>query len=156
VKKKKKKKKKPRPNHPGKNKFPPNLPVEEITLEPEEDTSSMKYIGNEITETLDYSPGVLKLRRVIRPKYLEQSTSRITKKPKQKIYIADLPSRPILKGIPEAGLLSHIFVCKYIDHLPFYRIIQRFKRDYDWDPSRTTVSGWLHPLLPDPVLLTCP
>lgn len=137
-----KKIKKPRPNHKGRNQFPPHLPVDTIRLEPEGDTSKMKYIGDEITETLDYVPGVLKIRRIVRPKYLEETISRITKKPKQRILIADLPGRPIPKGIAEAGLLAHIFVCKYIDHLPFYRTIQRFKRDYDWDPSRTTISGW--------------
>jgi len=138
----KKKIKKSRPNHGGRNKLPTNLPVETITIEPEEDTSGMKYIGDEVTETLDYTPGVLKIRRVIRPKYLKETTSRITKKPKQQIILAELPDRPIPKGIPEAGLLAHIFVCKYIDHLPFYRLTQRFKRDYDWDPSATTISGW--------------
>ena len=138
----KKKTKKPRPNHGGRNNLPTNLPVEVITIEPEEDTTGMKHIGDEVTETLDYTPGILKIRQVVRPKYLKETTSRITKKPKQQIILAELPDRPIPKGIPEAGLLAHIFVCKYIDHLPFYRLIQRFKRDYDWNPSRTTISGW--------------
>lgn len=140
----KKKRKKPRPNHGGRNKLPDNLPVEIITIEPQEDTTDMKHIGDEVTETLDYTPGVLKIRRVVRPKYLKKSTSRITKKPKQEIILAQLPGRPIPKGIPEAGLLAHLFVCKYIDHLPFYRLIQRFKRDYGWDPSRATISGWFN------------
>jgi transposase len=142
---------KPRPNHPGKNQFPAHLPVDTIILEPNEDTSGMKYIGDEVTETLDYSPGVLKIRRVIRRKYVEQTSDPLS--PTQRIHIAALPVRPIPKGIPEAGLLAHIFVCKYIDHLPFYRTIQRFKRDYDWEPSRATMSGWfneccrlMHPL----------
>ena len=134
--------KKPRPNHPGRKPFPPNLPIEEIRLEPTEDISQMKYIGDEVTETLDYVEAILKIQRIIRPKYLEQTISETTKKPIKRIVIAELPSRPIRKGIAEAGLLSHIFVCKYIDHLPFYRIIERFKRDYNWDLSRTTVSGW--------------
>jgi len=138
----KKKIKKPRPNHGGRNKLPTNLPVEIITIEPQQDTTGLKHIGDEVTETLDYTPGVLKIRQVVRPKYLKETTSRITKKPKQQIILAELPGRPIPKGIPEAGLLAYIFICKFIDHLPFYRLIQRFKRDYGWDPSRTTISGW--------------
>ena len=138
----KKKVKIPRTAHGGRNKLPSNLPVEIIRVEPEQDTTGMKHIGDEITETLDYTPGVLKIRRYIRPKYVKQQTNVVPKKNSPQIIIAPLPSRPIPKGISEAGLLAHIFVCKYIDHLPFYRLIQRFKRDYGWDPSRTTVSGW--------------
>ncbi len=48
-----KKVKKPRSNHGGRNQFPPHLPIDTITIEPEEDTSKMKHIGDEITETLD-------------------------------------------------------------------------------------------------------
>lgn len=138
----KKKTKIPRPAHKGRNKLPSHLPVEIIRLEPEQDVTGMKHIGDEITETLDYIPCDLKILRYIRPKYVKQQTSGTPKKNKQQIIIAPPPSRPIPKGIPEAGLLAHIFVCKYIDHLPFYRLIQRFNRDYNWDPSRTTISGW--------------
>ena len=138
----KKTKKKPRPNHAGRNKLPSNLPVERIVIEPQEDTTGMTHIGDEITQTLDYTPGVLKIRQVIRPKYLKQTKAGVAKNTKQQIIVAPLPSRPIPKGIPEAALLAYIFTCKYIDHLPFYRLIQRFKRDYGWDPSRSTISGW--------------
>ncbi|MBK8632837.1 MAG: transposase [Saprospiraceae bacterium] len=31
----------------------------------------------------------------------------------------------------EASLLSHLIVSKFIDHLPFYRQIQIFKREFD-------------------------
>ena len=44
------------------------------------------------------------------------------------IFIAPLPSRVIDKGIPSAGLLAYILVSKFIGHLPYYRIIQIFKR----------------------------
>jgi len=44
-------------------------------------------------------------------------------------------------------------VCKFIDHMPFYRQIQRFKRDYNWEVSDSTINEWfvacctlMHPL----------
>jgi transposase len=34
---------------------------------------------------------------------------------------APLPSRPIERGRPGPGLLAHVLVSKYADHLPLYR-----------------------------------
>ena len=110
--------------HPGRN----ELPVQEITIEPEEDTTGMIRIGEEVTETLEYTPASLVNKRTIRPKY--------AKKDEEGVVIAKLPPRPIDKCIAEASLLSHICVKKFIDHLPFYRQIKIFERDYDYHPSK--------------------
>ncbi|MEO6105468.1 MAG: IS66 family transposase, partial [Cyclobacteriaceae bacterium] len=98
--------------HPGRNAIPDHLPVEEVIIEPEEDTSGMKKIGEEITETLEYTPASLVKKRTIRLKYAKPDGDGIV--------IGQLPSRPIPKAIAEASLLSHIIVAKFIDHLPFY------------------------------------
>jgi len=45
--------KKARKNHPGRIPLPDHLPVEEIILEPEEDTTGMKCIGREVTDQLE-------------------------------------------------------------------------------------------------------
>lgn len=120
--------------HPGRNKLPENLPVEEIIIEPDVDTSNMKKVGEEITETLKYTPASLIKKRIIRPKYVDRA--------EEKFYIAELPSRPLLKSIAESCLLSHLFVNKFVNHLPFYRQIQMFKRDYEWDLSDSTLNDW--------------
>lgn len=131
--------------HPGRAELPDHLPVEEVVIEPKEDTSGMKRIGEEITETLEYTPASLVKKRIIRPKYAMPDG--------EGVVIGPLPSRPIPKCIAEASLLSHIIVSKFIDHLPFYRQIQRFKRDYQWEVSDSTINEWfvavctlLHPL----------
>ncbi|KAA1241546.1 IS66 family transposase, partial [Aquimarina sp. RZ0] len=59
------------------------------------------------------------------------------------VLIAELPSRPIDKSIAEACLLAHVLVSKYIDHLPFYRQIQIFKRDFGWEPAQSTLGDWM-------------
>lgn len=64
-------------------------------------------------------------KRTIRPKY--------AKKEGEGVLIAQLPSRPLEKSIAEASLLAHILVSKFVDHLPFYRQIQRFHRDFGWN-----------------------
>jgi len=111
------------------------LPVREVVIEPEEDTTGLKKIGEEISETLEHTPASLIKRRTIRPKYAKAND--------EGIIIANLPSRPIDKSIVEACLLSHILVSKYIDHLPFYRQIQMFKRDFRWEPAQSTMSDWM-------------
>jgi transposase len=40
-----------------------------------------------------------------------------------------MPSRPIERGRPGAGLLAHVLVSKYADHLPLYRQSQIYARE---------------------------
>lgn len=120
--------------HAGRNKLPEHLPVEVITIEPKEDTTDLKKIGEEVTESLKYTPASLVLIRTIRPKY--------AKKDQEGILIAPMPNRAIHKCIAESSLLSHIITHKFVDHQPFYRQIQGFKRDYEWELSSSTVNDW--------------
>jgi hypothetical protein len=55
---------------------------------------------------------------------------------------APLPSRPIERGRPGPGLLAHVLVSKYADHLPLYRQSQIFDRD-GIDLDRSTLSDWV-------------
>lgn len=85
------------------------------------------------SEILEYIPASLVKRHTFRPKY--------AKKDQQGVLIAPLPTRPIDKSIAEACLLAYILVSKYVDHLPFYRQIQRFKREFGWEPASSGYSG---------------
>lgn len=121
--------------HPGRNAFPEHLPVEEEIIEPEEDITGMVHIGDEVSETVEYTPASLYVHRIIRPKYAP-------KEGEGEIKIASLPSKPIDKGIAGSSLLAWLLVSKFVDHLPFYRIRQQFKRDYDWEVSASTINDW--------------
>ena len=121
--------------HQGRNALPEHLPVKEIIIEPEQDVTGLTKIGEEITETLEYTPASLVKRRTIRPKYAKAKG--------EGIIIGQLPSRPIEKSIAEASLLAHILVNKYVDHLPLYRQIQMFKRDFGWNASQSTFCDWV-------------
>mgnify|MGYP000085120329 CR=1 FL=1 len=134
---------KEREPHPGRLSFPEHLPVEEIIVEPNIDTTGMICIGKEITEELEYTPSQLSVRRIIRPKYATgQTEGEQADNEKQKsIIIAELPSRPINKCMAGSGLLSHIMVSKFVDHLPFYRQIEIFKRD-KVEIKSSTIDGW--------------
>ena len=126
-------KKNKRENHHGRLPLPSHLPVEEIIIEPNENTEDLKCIGKEVTDELELVPAKLFIRRYIRPKYAKANN--------EGVIIADLPSRPIEKCIAGAGLLSQILIDKYVDHLPIYRQIKRFERD-GIQISSSTIDSW--------------
>lgn len=126
--------------HPGRTPLPDHLPVRQLVLDPEEDTTGMVKIGKEITRKVDYTPGTLEIIEYIRPKYARPEAEQSEDKPT--IVIADVPDQVIPKGIAGAGLLTQIVVAKYIDHLPFHRQIEMFKRDHGWAIHSSTMGDW--------------
>lgn len=121
--------------HPGRIKLPEDLEVVETILEPAEDTTQMVLVGQEVTEELGYQPEKFFIHRIIRKKYAPKSGE-------GSFAIAELPERVIPKGIPSAELVTQILVDKYIDHLPLYRIRQRFARNGIKIPD-STIDGWV-------------
>ena len=114
----------PRPRKkPVRQVLPSHLPREVIMIEPDRDTTGLRKIGEEVTETLDYRPAKLKVIRRVRPKYVDP------KDEDRGVIIAELPPRPVDKGLTEPALLAHVVIEKYVDHLPLYRQLQRFKRE---------------------------
>ena len=119
-----------------------SLPRRRFELEPQEDTSGMKRIGEEITEELDYRPGSFWVNQFVRPKYaLPQPGADAQAEEQAGVVIAPMPSRPIEKGIPSAGLLSHILLSKTVDHLPLYRMGKMFERQGVRIPA-ATMTDW--------------
>lgn len=123
-----KKKKKP-----VRSELPSHLPRVEEIIEPELLAPGAKKIGEEITEVLEYNPANIFVRRIIRPKYALADNSSVV--------IADLPSLPLPRSNAGASMLAHLAVSKFIDHLPFYRQIQMFKRQKLYI-SQSTMSDW--------------
>ena len=52
------------------------------------------------------------------------------------------PSRPIERGLPGPGLLAHVLVSKYADHLPLYRQSAIYARD-GVELDRSTLADWV-------------
>jgi transposase len=113
--------------------LPSHLHREEHIIEPEEDITGARKIGEVVTEVLEYTPGKFYVERYVRPKYVLPR--------EEKIVIGELPSLPIPRGNAGAGLLAHLLISKFVDHLPFYRQVQQFKRQ-DIDIAESTISGW--------------
>ncbi len=118
--------------------LPAHLPRRDEVIEPMDIPLNAKRIGEAITEVIEYEPASAYVRRIIRPKYIVEQTDEETK-----IIIASLPSLPIPKGNAGASMLAHILVSKFVDHLPFYRQVQIFKRQ-DLNIAESTLGGWFN------------
>lgn len=124
----------PNKEHPGRMKLPEHLERREIIIEPTEDITNCKKIGEEITEELEYEPGKLYVNKIIRPKYAKARN--------EGIITAPMIERPLPKAIAGAGLLAQIIIDKYADHLPLYRQMERFKRERIQIPY-STLTDWV-------------
>ena len=117
--------------------IPSHLVRKEEIIEPEEIEIGSKRIGEQVTEILEYNPANIYVRRIVRPKYAKPNNTGVD--------IAPMPSLPIPKSNASASMLAHIAVSKFIDHLPFYRLIQIFKRQ-QLNISASTMGSWFNGL----------
>ena len=118
--------------------LPAHLPREEEIIEPADKQEEAKKIGESVTEILEYTPGKVYVKRYVRPKYVQAHPD---PSKDQQVVVAALPSLPIPSGNAGPGLLAHLMISKYVDHLPFYRQVQMFKRE-GVKLSASTISGW--------------
>ena len=81
----------------------------------------LSKLGEDITEELEYIPGRFVVNKIIRPPMACRRCEAISQAP--------LPSGPIERGRPGPGLLAHVLVSKYADHLPLYRQSQIYARE---------------------------
>jgi transposase len=118
-------------NTPGKKKparrpLPAHLPRDIQTHVPQIDAcpqcqGKLNYLGEDVSETLDYVPGHFKVIRHVRPKYSCACCAQIVQ--------AAAPSRPIDRGVMAPGMLAQLAVAKYAYHLPLYRQGQMYAHD---------------------------
>jgi transposase len=118
--------------------LPESLPRETVmhSSSPQcpECSAEMRVLGEDAAEMLEYVPSHFKVIRHVRPKLSCPKC--------QKIVQAEAPSRPIARGLAGPGLLAHVLVSKYCDHLPLYRQSQIYQRD-GIDLDRSTLADWV-------------
>ena len=123
---------------PSRKPLPKDLPREEVVHQPDINclicgNEHYSVLGEDITEVLEFIPSHFKVIQHHRPKWSCRSCETIRQAP--------VPDYPITRGRAGPGLLSHILVSKFCDHLPFYRQSQIYARQ-DMDLSRSTMAGW--------------
>lgn len=118
--------------------LPPELPRTVIAHEPDNTQCAcgcqLKRIGEDISEKLDYTPGEFTVERHVRGKWACAGCETLIQAP--------VPAQVIDKGIPTSGLLAHVLVAKYADHLPLYRQESIFARA-GYAIPRSTLADWV-------------
>ena len=94
---------------PKREALPPGLPRVDRHHEPENKTCTcgcaLKRIGEDVSEKLDYTPGVFTVERHIRGKWACSQCRTLMQAP--------VPAEIIDKGIPTSGLLAQVLVAKH-------------------------------------------
>ena len=119
--------------------LPEHLPREVVTHLPQGDCCSscggvLRQFGEDVSEQLEYIPESFKVICHVRPKFACSSCDRVVEAP--------APSRPIERGLAGPGLLAHVLVSKYADHLPLYRQSEIYARQ-GVEIARSTLAGWV-------------
>ena len=125
-------------NKPKRAPLPPQFPRTVIRHEPENTQCvcgcQLQRIGEDVSEKLDYTPGVFTVERHVRGKWTCRQCETLIQAP--------VPAQVIDKGIPTAGLLAHVMVAKFADHLPLYRQEKIFGRA-GLPIARSTLAQWI-------------
>ncbi len=95
---------------------------------------ALRPLGEDVTEVLEYVPGAFHVIRHVRPKLSCRACECIAQAP--------APELPIQRGLAGPGLLAHVLVAKYCDHLPLYRQAEIYARD-GIDLDRSTMADWV-------------
>lgn len=124
---------------PARRPLPDHLPREVAVHEPEQKGcpacgGSLSKLGEDVSEMLEYVPARFKVIRHVRPKLSCAQCDSIVQ--------AEAPTRPIARGLAGPGLLAHVLVSKYADHLPLYRQSEIYARE-GVDLERSTLADWV-------------
>jgi transposase len=119
--------------------LPDHLPREIQTHVPEQHScpecgGTLKKLGEDVSEILEWVPASFKVIRHVRPKLCCTGCDVIVQAP--------APSRPIDRGMAGPGLLAHVLTSKFVDHLPLYRQSEIYARE-GVELDRSTMAKWV-------------
>jgi transposase len=127
------------PAKPARRPLPEHLPRQTQTHAPKESAcpdcgGALSKLGEDVSEILEYVPASFFVVRHVRPKLSCTKCDHIVQ--------AAAPTRPIERGIAGPGLLAHVLVSKYADHLPLYRQSEIYAR-HGVELERSTLADWV-------------
>jgi transposase len=129
----------PTATKPTRRALPDHLPRQTRRHEPKETVcpqcqGELRKLGEDVSEMLEYVPASFVVIRHVRTKLSCTKCDCIVQ--------AEAPSRPIERGVAGPGLLAHVLVSKYCDHLPLYRQSEMYARQ-DVELERSTLADWV-------------
>src|SRR5215472_13744815 len=124
---------------PARRPLPEHLPRQTQTHVPPHSAcpdcgGELRKLSEDVSEMLEYVPESFQVIRHVRPKLSCRQCERIVQ--------AAAPSRPIARGLAGPGLLAHVLVSKYADHLPLYRQCEIYERQ-GIELERSTLADWV-------------
>ena len=127
------------PGKPIRKPLPDHLPRDTVAHAPPHSCcpdcgGHLKPLGEDVSEVLDYVPASFRVIRHVRPKLACGRCDTIVQAP--------AAGRPITRGMAGSGLLAHVLVAKYCDHLPLYRQSGIYARE-GVDLERSTLADWV-------------
>jgi transposase len=126
-------------NKPARRPLPEHLPREIRMYAPKRTAcpdcgGTLRHLGEDVSEILEYVPASFRVIRQVREKLSCTACDCIVQEP--------APSRPIDRGLAGPGLLAHVMVSKYCDHLPLYRQSEIYERE-GVELDRSTLADWV-------------
>ena len=120
--------------------LPAHLPRVFDVIEPESTLcpcgcGEMTKIGEDRTERLHVVPAKLQVIVTVRPKYA-------CRKCEEGVTQAPAPAHLIEGALPTEGMIAHVLVSKFADHLPLYRQAQIYARS-GVELHRSTLADWV-------------
>lgn len=153
-----------RPSRPApRSGIPEDLPTVREVLLPQEvkaNPEAFRQIEEVVTKELDWEPAKFYWRHIVRPKFVHKVPAVVPSPMPPKaaapasavilalpeVFIAPMPPRLIEKGLPGVGLLVHLLLSRFEDHLPFYRLEKIFRERYGVPLSRQSMVDWTEQL----------
>ena len=124
---------------PVRKKLPEDLRHEEVHIYPEgyegHEDEWILFSETEDSEHLEVTPPDMWVRVTKKHKGMRKSD--------RQIVTAKAPAEPLAKSYASASLLTELIIGKYVDHLPFYRQINMFRR-LGVELREPTIEGWFH------------
>ena len=106
------------------------------------DLSLYRKIGEEVTKVIKHKPGMLYVKKIIRPKYGLKDNTQLPPEGQKGVEIAPMPLMPVDKCIADTSLLADILLQKFEYHVPFYRQIQQYRHLGMKGLTESTLDGW--------------
>lgn len=94
----------------------------------------LAHLSDDVSDMLEFAPARFFVKRCKRPKLACTRCDTIVQAP--------APSRPIERGMAGPGLLAHVLVGKYADHVPLHRQSEIYGRE-GVDLERSLLAQWV-------------
>lgn len=127
------------PDKPKRRPLPDGLPTEELVYAapcncPTCGGTSFLKAADKVVQVMEHVPASVKIVRHIE--------KRMVCKDCDTTVSGEMPTLPIGRGKPGPGLLAHIMVAKFDDHIPLYRLSEMYDR-LGIDISRSVMADWV-------------